>query len=446
MPHCRSVASLLSLMMSAGLVGAAPSTVEAVAAERPASGWGPVANLTRPAPATYGPGLAVDPKGGVLAIWVRGDGARAQLMASWQRGGGRWTPPRRVPHTRGAVEAKAAFDGRGRLDLAWTVGRSVRAVRRTAAGSWGTPTTIHRTPGGVRGTRPGYLDLAVNAHGEAVVAWQTVDDDQDATYARSRAQVAMGSPSGGWSTARTLSSPRRDGFRPNGVVTSAGRITVLWTEARSARAQLMAASRSPKGVWSAARPLTAVSRSLGAAGITALPAGDVAVAWSHGGSRAPVVEVKRWRAGRGWGRASGVPAVHGQVQWLDLGIARSGRVTVGWTTKDAAVWAADQTSAGRWSSARVAPAGSVFYGLQVLVDPAGDAVMGWDGQGPGDRHVVRAAYRPHTSGWGGAVGLSDPRGDAGGLALALGGHGKATAAWLFGPSFRADQRIQARRR
>jgi hypothetical protein len=87
----------------------------------------------------------------------------------------------------------------------------------------------------------------------------------------------------------------------------------------------------------------------------------------------------------------------------------------------------------------------VFYGLQLLVNRRGDAVIGWDGRG-GRRsgHVAEAAYRPRNASWTPPIGLSSPRGDAGGLALALADNGSATAAWLFGPRRGTKGRIQAR--
>jgi hypothetical protein len=136
--------------------------------------------------------------------------------------------------------------------------------------------------------------------------------------------------------------------------------------------------------------------------------------------------------------------VKADAWWLDLGIGGAGTVTLAWSNQPGAVWSAEQTSAGEWTRTRVAPRGSVYYGLHLLTNQAGDAVIGWDGNAVGDHHVVRAAYRPRAGAWQAATTLSNPRGDAGGLAVALGDDGKVAAAWLYARDFRSDNRVQAR--
>ena len=63
-----------------------------------------------------------------------------------------------------------------------------------------------------------------------------------------------------------------------------------------------------------------------------------------------------------------------------------------WSNQAQAVWSAQQASSGAWTRVRIAPRGSVFYGLHLLVNRSGDAVIGWDGRG-GRRsgHVAEAA-------------------------------------------------------
>jgi len=433
---------IVPLSLVVGLTGTVATVPATGVAGRQVS-WGPVVNLSRTAPATYGPDVAVDADKNTLTVWVRGNGDRSRVMAAWRRSGSAWSAPRRVPGTRGAVEAEIAFDGDGDLALVWAAGRRVKAVRRPAGGSWGRPVTLHRTTAGLWGTRPASLDLAVNARGHAVVSWETMDDDLDATYARSRVQAAVSTPRGRWSRARTLSSDRRDAFGTEVVVSRTGRATVVWDEIVGSRGQVMTASRRPGKRWS---PSIALSRRLPQPSdpqVAARPSGEVAVAWSPGRSRG--IKLRRWSPRDGWGRTATVPDARVDPWWLDLGMDGTGAVTLAWSNQAQAVWSAQQTSSGGWTRARIAPRGSVFYGLHLLVNRSGDAVIGWDGRG-GRRsgHVAEAAYRPRTASWGPPVGLSNPRGDSGGLALALADNGGATAAWLFGPRRGTRSRVQAR--
>ena len=437
--------SLLTISLSIALLAPAGGTEPAVAAAPPPQpAWGPVVDLTRPAPSTYGPDLAVAPDGTALAVWTRGERARSRVMAAWRGPSGSWGQPRRVPGTRGATEAQIAFDGDGDLVLAWSAGRAVKAVRRSAGGVWADPVRLHRTAAGVRGTRPASLELAVNRHGRAVVSWATLDDDLDATYARSRVQAAVGGAAGRWSRARTLSSARREAFGAEVAVSRAGRVTVVWDETAGNRGQIMTTSQAPGRPWSGSRPLSPRLGHPADPQLAALPSGELAVAWNRDGARTAGIRLRRWSPADGWGRVVAVPGVRVDAWWLDLGLGGAGTVTLAWSNQPGAVWSAEQTAAGAWTRTRVAPRGSVYYGLHLLTSQAGDAVIGWDGNARAGDHVVRAAYRPRSGSWQAATPLSNRRGDAGGLAVALGSDGRVTAAWLYARDFRSNNRVQAR--
>jgi hypothetical protein len=442
MRHGKVFGSLLALLGLFAVVVAAPPLAAGAAAAPGA--WGPVVNLSRPAPDTFGPDLAVDPRGDTVAIWNGGEGARSSLMLARRRAGGAWSAPRRVPGTRGVMESEVAFAGDGDLVVVWTVGRLVRAVRQSRGGSWGKPATLHRTAAGVHGTIPAYLELATNARGRAVVAWETMDDDQDSTYANSRVQAATGSASGPWGAVRTLSAEGSYAIRAQAVVSSAGRVTVVWDEAVGRRTRVMSASRSVGKAWESSSPLSRWQRRYGSPHIAVAPSGELAVAWVSGDARLSRIALRRWAPRSGWGATSAVPGPRTDVWWIDLGMDGAGTVTVGWTDGAQAVWSAEQAPAGHWTRARVAPRGSVFYELQVVVNRAGDAVIGWNGQARAGRHTVQAAYRSRSGPWGPATALSSPQGDAGGIAVGLAGDGSATAAWAFARRNGAPSRVQTR--
>ena len=427
---------LLSIVLSVGLAGGLGLAGPA-AARQP--GWTPAADVSEPARFTYGPDVAVGPGGLTVAVWPRGD-ERLHLWASWRRPGGAWSTPRRVPGTRGAMEAEAAFDRDGELVLAWSSGRRVMVVRRPLREAWGAPTTVHRTAAGVRGTRPGDLYLAVNGSGRAALSWDTIDDDLDATYALSRVQAAVGGPGGRWSRATTLSSVGRDGYGAEVAVSRTGRVAAVWDETRGSRGRIMTASRAVGEGWGESRALSRWLAHPSDPRLADLPSGELAVAWNAGGST-PAIRIRRWRESEGWSSASSVPGVAADPWWMTIGMDGAGAVTVAWSNPAKAVWVAEQKPQG-WTRTRVAPIGSVFYGLQLEVNRAGDVVLGWDGRA-GDGHVAQAAYRTRAGSWVTATTLSDPRGDAGGTAVGLAGDGTATAAWVVGPRMGMTGRIQA---
>jgi hypothetical protein len=268
-----------------------------------------------------------------------------------------------------------------------------------------------------------------------------MDDDLDRIYARSQVQAAVGGPDGRWSRAKTLSSAARGAYDGQVAVSRTGRAVVVWNElAGSRRGRIMTASRGAGAGWSESRPLSRWLPHAAGPKLASLPSGELAVAWNIGGSN-PGIGLRRWRPSGGWSIVRRVPGVEADPWWLTIGMDGSGDVTLAWSNQGKAVWVAEQTARG-WSRSRVAPTGSVFFELKLEVNRSGDAVVGWDGRA-GDGHVAQAAYRTRAGSWVPATTLSDPRGDAGGTAVAIADDGTATAAWVFGQRRSSIGRIQA---
>lgn len=410
------------------------------AAER---SWGPVVDLSRPAPYIYGPQVAVDPVGSSVAVWVRDSGERSSVHLAARAPGSAWASSARVPGTQGAREAVLAFAGDGTRTLVWVSGREVKASRMAPGGAWSVPALLHRTAtGSARGAVPGDLQLAVGRRGRAVVAWNTIDDDMDAVLTKSRVQAVVGDAAGRWSRVRNLSG-RHEGFGPEVAIDATGRTMLVWTAASASRRRVMVASRPVGEGWSDALALSRWSHGVNAAQLAAQQEGHMVAAWSYAGPTSSGIRVARWSSGSGWAAPERVSSGSFAPGWMDLGIDGAGAVTVAWSNRANAVWTAEQPRAGRWTRARVAPAGSVFYGLRLVVNPAGDAVLGWQSV-DGGHHPVLAAYRPRSSGWGPATMLSAARGDAWG-AVALGRDGDAVAAWAStGDIEDLSARVQAR--
>lgn len=428
MPLRRS--PVVAVMSTFGLVGALVVPLLGTAAQGATDrSWGPVVNLSRPAPDIYLPQVAVDLVGNAAVVWVRDNGERSFVQLATRAPRAAWTDPVRVPGTRGAGEAVLAFAGDGARVLVWSSGRRVKASRMAHGGAWSEPVVLHRTAtGSARGAFAGNLELAVNDRGRAVVAWNTIDDDRDVIRAKAHVQAVVGRASGRWSRVRTLSG-RQPGYGPEVAIDRASRSFVVWTEASGRGQRVMAASRRVGERWRDAVALTRWSHGIGGGQLAAQPSGQVVAAWLYDGPESSGIRVARWTSGSGWAAAGRVPGMRRGPGWMDLGIDGSGAVTVGWSNRADAVWTAERTSAGVWTRERVTPAGSVFYGLRLLVNHAGDALMGWESV-DGGHHPVQAAYRPRSLDWGPVTRLSAARGDAWGT-LALGQDGDAVAAWAY---------------
>ena len=441
MGSCARAACSAAVAMTTVLAVGAPPAVAA-------PGWGPVVDLTGPGPATYTSDVAVSARGRVVAVWQRGTGRRAHLFMARRRHGGGWTDPARVPGTRGVTDAVAHFDGSGALVVAWASGRHVLAAQRPTGRGWDTPVSLATTPSGsANGTFPGYLALDVNARGRAVVAWQTVDDDADGVYARTRVQAVVAGSGSDWGRVHTLST-RYDAFRPQVGLDDRGRATVVWSEQTGRTgSRVMVASRSVGSPWAAARSLSRRHTDTGIPSLAVAGSGRLAVAWSYGTSGLDGLKLRRWSPAGGWQRAVRAPAVAQSPAWLAIGIDAAGTVSVVLTPRlRGAVRALDEHPGGRWSAARtLSPAGSFFSDLALEVNADGSAVAGWVSVDHGN-HPVLGAYRPSSGPWSRATLLSDPQGDGFGPELGLTPAGGAVAVWAHLRSATTSDRgrIQAR--
>ena len=440
-PACALVVALGGALLDPSFSrGPGPTTAAGPPVSR---AWGPVADLTPLVPAVFSPTVAVDRDGNAAAVWAGNTYARPRLHVADRSPTGIWGPSAVVPGTRGAAEVAAAFDRSGELVLVWTSGRRVLSARRAPAGGWTTPTLLHRTPGGSAGTIPASLVLAVNDRGRAVVAWETLDDDQDAILSRPRVQAVVGTPSGAWGSVRSLA---RNAIRPQVSLDRSGRAVLVWEQLVGDRDTGVAArTRAPGHGWSSARTLTRPGAHAGLPRLAGRATGDVVVCWTFENASGPGLRVRRWSPTLGWQPASRMPGFRGHPWWVALGMDASGRATLGWGRYEGGIHVVDQDLTGRWGTAeRLHDVRPVFLGLALEVNAAGDAVLGWQSLA-GDQHPVQAAYRPASGTWGSAVDLSSTVGTSFGPALAVEPDGDAVAVWSRERSATADrQRIQAR--
>jgi hypothetical protein len=446
MRRARHLATSVSAVLGLAAAALAGPLQPSSASEVAAPGWGPVVDLSRAPADVFDLELAAADDGTALAAWVRGRGRETRLMTAVRSPDGTWRRPSAVPGTRNASEVEVAFDGQGRAVVVWTKGRAVKATRRSPSGSWGRHVALHRTPTGRRGTLPRDLVLAVNERGRAVVAWATADDDRDAVYARPRVQAVVGTAAGTWSRARTLSKPGAASGSPEVALDRAGRATVVWGEARRGGSRVVAASREIGGPWQGPQGLSRWWKQTGSPQLAALASGELAVAYGVRGPGTSAIRVRRWAGGTGWARPQTSPCPARQwcgQAWTDAAMDGEGKVSVAWTGRGGAVWVDDLSVTGEVARARVAGPRSVFYGMNIAVNPAGDAAVGWTSV-DGGHHPVQGSYRPLGGSWEPAQNLSARRGDSWGPELVIEGDGAATALWSRGTDAELSSIVQGR--
>jgi hypothetical protein len=239
---------------------------------------------------------------------------------------------------------------------------------------------------------------------------------------------------GGWSPARTLSSRDAEAFRPEVFVDRTGRATAAWDEMVGRASRVWTASRPAGSGWRDPDPLGEAADSLGVAQLAGLPSGRLVVA--HAVGERGGVAVRQWSRSGGWSPPAVVPGGSRSLGWVDVGLAVRGPVVAlaaGTHRVDARqrVVVARVSRRGEVARTRLAPPVSVYYGMHLVVNRAGDALVAWDSVRDDD-HPVEAAYGAGDGEWGPVTRASATPGDAFLGALAVRRDGDGLVVWNAG--------------
>jgi hypothetical protein len=411
---CASV--LCGVLSLAAGAGAAPT-------------WRPAERIS---PADGGPPIssaqvAVSAGGGAVVVWERAGVAQAIGRAGRSEA---WTAP--VDLSAGGSPIVDVEEDGGAV-VAYTKGgfpsRTAQAVSRESRfASWKEPVTLSPRP------YVEALDVAVNAAGDAVVGLTSFSGAGYVTEAAYRGAFAST-----WEPAVQLSDPNGNALGTRVAIDENGNAAAVWVQAgpTGTEAIVRAASRpAASGVWTTpvtlagpfreAEPTVAMDRN-----------GNAVAAWTairtDGGSVAESVEASVHPAGGGWTAPVAVSAPAYIVSDLQLAFDPVGRFALAaWVQVRAGqpthVQAASLTmGSAAWQQPVDVTApepGRHVSGLDLALDPAGNAVAAWAG-GP-----VAAALRPAASGaWGAPIDVAAPAGGTSTVEVALDGKGNGLAVW-----------------
>jgi hypothetical protein len=200
--------------------------------DKPAGGeWSEPESISPPGDDAREPQLAVARSGEAFAAWCSGCGGSnygGVVRVASRAPGGSWTPPQDLsPSTRTARGPRIAVDPAGDVTAAWYFKSSARvqAAYRPAGGSWGSPLPLSEEGAEVKDPPA----IAVDAGGDAIVAWEAVVKDVGITPV---AQAAVRPRGSGWNPPATLSPPGGGEARtPVAAIDSAGNGLVVWRAA-----------------------------------------------------------------------------------------------------------------------------------------------------------------------------------------------------------------------
>ncbi|HJZ38716.1 MAG TPA: PKD domain-containing protein [Solirubrobacterales bacterium] len=224
-----------------------------MSATRRADGaWGEPVAISAPGAQFNLNSLAVAPGGEATAVWVAQVGPEEDVVeASSRPAGGAWEEPVELSAVAtgpiplpAADDARVATDAAGDLTAVWAFGptpeSTIQVARRPAGGTWGKPTTVSATD-----AFAGSPVLAVNAGGDADLAWTSQSDDFSEFSIQSATSVAGGP----WEPHAVVAHLSTDVGVGGLAMDPAGEATVIWLQVGSPGATVETASRAAGGDW-----------------------------------------------------------------------------------------------------------------------------------------------------------------------------------------------------
>lgn len=420
---CATAFAMLSACGGDGGAGGSRSETDGVPpiTSAPAA-WGTAQALSAPDREALAPSVAASADGSAVAAWRQSDadGITYNLWASRFTPAGGWEAPVLLEADPDPVgDPQVAMDAAGNAVVAWsqTVGGATAIWARHYAAGAGWAPTVRLEP--LSGTTNA-VSVAMNAAGETVVAWDLLTADFAVRAARFR-------PAVGWAGPVTLNPPGSASAAKAGIDAS-GHAVVAWRQrsAGAADSDLFGATAASGGAWSAGVPLDADPASEPSSiRLDVEPGGTALVAWKSTAATVPNRSVRtvRHRPASGWGA---VTALAGTADALDPSIAvdTDGSAMAVWSA-GGGIHAARSAADGTWSaSQRIdALAGAAMAPL-VVANGGGTITATWTTNGP-----WQATYRA-ASGWESPAALGPTTGPLG-SSVAIGSDraGRGVAAW-----------------
>ncbi len=438
--------ALTRVVATLTLVGGGLAAGVGAAGATAANGWSAPVDL---APEATPVSVAMSDDGELAVVWQTQDGPRLAIRAA----GGGWGSTRAIGHDAGP--ARAAYDGSGNLVVAWgenggATPARVRVRVHTDSG-WGQADTVaQRDRGGV-----GVRDLAVNASGTTLVAWQwefrqnlkglvtrgraggswttglrapravTIDvalgdgghaaalvqhavaDPETSAAEELSWQVARQAPGqawGHWKVLQRLTDVAPYWPGPGGVwVDAAGRTTASWGHLMpTGRWRIVAARAVPGSPWQAPVVLGRGGGTDFPVRVTGSQAGDVLVTYLRGVGNTSVMSV-RWGS-PGWSRPANVSGDVSHVNDWDAAMDPSGTAVALWTVSDGpgslgrGVTAALMAADGNWAAPlRLSRAETPDGHARVVAMNHGEAAAAWN-QSTGQQTGAGSVLRVRTHG------------------------------------------------
>ena len=330
--------------------------------------------------------VAVNGYGDAVAVWTRG----GVVQAATGQTGSRLAAPVDVSVGAGASALDVAIDDTGAIVVVWMQGGRIKTSSRPVLGSFSPPADLSAQGLNVDSPR-----VAANATGDTVALWRRHTPG-------AVIQASVRAPGGAFSLPDDVSAPGGSAETPQVAVDGRGDGLAVWRALNGTVWEIRAASQPRGQGFDGGVSVSGLGKNVHSPQVAAGGAGDAVVAWAR--------------------EKPGPPGSPDEIQ-------AATRSAGGSFTAPADV------SGGTPGGPSTQP--------QVVMDPAGDAVVAWRRMTTMGNPALQASTRPAGGTFSPVVDVSAPGAYVIDLHLAMDGAGDALAVWTAIPPGGTEAAVQA---
>jgi hypothetical protein len=330
------------------------------------------------------PHVAVGANGDAVLAWVRWDGANWRAQARARNAAGALGPVQNLSSSGGdAAQPRVAVDADGDALLAWSrydgANYRVYARARTAAGVLGSVQTLSAA-----GKTAFVQDVVIDPDGDAVVLWTNTDN---------LAQIRARSAAGVLGPVQDLNTAGPIGAQAHGAIDADGDAVFTWLRWDGANNRAESRSRSAAGTLGPVQTLSAMGVSAIRPQVAVESDGDAMFTWSEFDR----IQARKRSAAGTLGSVQTIAPAGLAADEPQVAIDADGDAVFAWLRSDGANWrvqARRRANAGSLSTVRfLSGAGQDASFPRMGVSAGGAAVVAWQRVDHADVSVVQARRR-----------------------------------------------------
>lgn len=316
--------------------------------------------------------IAVDASGDTTVVWERYAGVNKILIqAIYRPAGGSWGPPIDIGEVKTMVapEPWIAVDSGGGATAVWKGGEVIWSAYRPAAGNWQPPEEI--SPG------DSYTpQAAVDAQGDATAVWMHYDGSDYVVQSAYR-------PAGGsWESPKLVSGAGEEAGNPQIALDASGDAIVAWRGEDGGEEAARSSRRPKNGDWEPPVDISTPGEAVQALQIALDPGGDALAAWSGSTNeigKYGIAKSAYQPQGGQWEESVELSEDGGNAFPLDLVFDGSGNAAIAWERSDGShnvLQAAYRPAEADWQAATdLSEEGGDAMDAQLVLDAPGDEAV-----------------------------------------------------------------------